>query len=141
MVEGLAARLQAAPDDAAGWQRLGRAYRVLGEKEKAEAALARVVTLRPGDKEALLDHAHAVLEGAGGADPKKKLPEAFLADMREVAKIDPKNAEALWYLGLAAAQRHDKDEAVAQWRRLLALLPPGDDANLVQRALDALAGK
>jgi cytochrome c-type biogenesis protein CcmH len=141
MVDGLATRLQASPDDAAGWQRLGRAYRVLGEKEKAEAALGRVVALRPGDKEALLDHAHAVLEGAGWVDPKKPLPEAFLADMREVARIDPKNAEALWYLGLAAAQRHDKEEAVAQWRRLLALLPPGDDANLVRRALDALAGK
>lgn len=142
MVEGLAARLEESPDDAAGWQRLGRAYRVLGEKEKAEAALARVVALRPGDKEALLDHAHAVLEGAGGADPKKPLPEPFLADMRELAKIDPKNTEALWYLGLAAAQRHDKEEAIGQWKRLLALLPPeGNDAKLVQRALDALAGK
>jgi cytochrome c-type biogenesis protein CcmH len=142
MVEGLAARLEEAPDDAAGWQRLGRAYRVLGEKEKAEAALARVVVLRPGDKEALLDHAHATLESAGGADPHKPLPEPFLADMREVAKIDPKNTEALWYLGLAAAQRHDKEEATLQWKRLLALLPPdGDDAKLVQRALEALAAK
>jgi cytochrome c-type biogenesis protein CcmH len=59
-----------------------------------------------------------------------------------VAKIDPKNTEALWYLGLAAAQRHDKEEAIAQWKRLLALLPPeGDDTTLVQRALEALAAK
>jgi cytochrome c-type biogenesis protein CcmH len=142
MVENLAARLEGSPDDAAGWQRLGRAYRALGEKERAEAALARVIALRPGDKEALLDHAHAVLEVAGGADPKTPLPEPFLADMRQVAKIDPKNTEALWYLGLAAAQRHDKEEAIAQWKRLLALLPPeGDDTTLVQRALEALAAK
>jgi cytochrome c-type biogenesis protein CcmH len=40
MVAGLAARLAANPDDAAGWQRLVRAYAVLGDKAKALAALA-----------------------------------------------------------------------------------------------------
>jgi cytochrome c-type biogenesis protein CcmH len=39
MVAGLAARLKAHPDDAAGWQRLVRAYAVLGDKAKAQAAL------------------------------------------------------------------------------------------------------
>ena len=39
MVEGLAARLKRNPDDLAGWQRLIRAYAVLGDKEKARAAL------------------------------------------------------------------------------------------------------
>ena len=40
MVAGLAARLKANPDDSAGWQRLIRAYAVLGDKNKARAALA-----------------------------------------------------------------------------------------------------
>lgn len=39
MVEGLAARLKTHPDDADGWRRLVRAYAVLGEKDKAKAAL------------------------------------------------------------------------------------------------------
>jgi len=39
MVEGLAARLKAKPDDAVGWQKLIRAYAVLGDKDKARAAL------------------------------------------------------------------------------------------------------
>jgi cytochrome c-type biogenesis protein CcmH len=38
MVAGLAARLKAHPDDAAGWLRLIRAYAVLGDKAKAQAA-------------------------------------------------------------------------------------------------------
>ncbi len=42
MVEGLALRLEANPDDLAGWRRLARAYRVLGETGKAEAAEARI---------------------------------------------------------------------------------------------------
>jgi cytochrome c-type biogenesis protein CcmH len=40
MVAGLAARLKGHPDDAAGWQRLIRAYAVLGDKNRARAALA-----------------------------------------------------------------------------------------------------
>ncbi|MGA0600068.1 c-type cytochrome biogenesis protein CcmI [Caulobacter sp. KR2-114] len=40
MVDGLAARLKASPDDPAGWVRLVRAYSVLGQTEKRDAALA-----------------------------------------------------------------------------------------------------
>jgi len=39
MVDMLAARLKADPNDALGWVRLMRAYTVLGEKEKAQQAL------------------------------------------------------------------------------------------------------
>jgi cytochrome c-type biogenesis protein CcmH len=40
MVAGLAARLKDNPNDAAGWQRLIRAYNVLGERAQAQDALA-----------------------------------------------------------------------------------------------------
>jgi cytochrome c-type biogenesis protein CcmH len=40
MVDGLAARLQANPDDPAGWVRLVRAYGVLGETDRRDLALA-----------------------------------------------------------------------------------------------------
>ncbi len=40
MVDGLAARLKANPDDPAGWVRLVRAYTVLGQTDKRDAALA-----------------------------------------------------------------------------------------------------
>jgi cytochrome c-type biogenesis protein CcmH len=40
MVAGLAARLKEHPDDAQGWQRLIRAYSVLGQRADAEQALA-----------------------------------------------------------------------------------------------------
>jgi cytochrome c-type biogenesis protein CcmH len=41
MVASLAAKLEANPDNPAGWRQLSRAYSVLGETEKAEAALER----------------------------------------------------------------------------------------------------
>jgi cytochrome c-type biogenesis protein CcmH len=40
MVDGLAARLAAHPDDPDGWVRLVRAYTVLGERERRDGALA-----------------------------------------------------------------------------------------------------
>jgi cytochrome c-type biogenesis protein CcmH len=45
MVEGLAARLAANPDDPDGWVRLVRAYAVLGETEKRDQALAKARVL------------------------------------------------------------------------------------------------
>jgi len=41
MVEGLAARLEVAPDDPNGWVRLVRSYAVLGDAARRDAALAR----------------------------------------------------------------------------------------------------
>jgi len=45
MVGRLASRLEAQPDDLDGWLRLTRAYAVLGETERARAALARAEAL------------------------------------------------------------------------------------------------
>ena len=45
MVDGLAARLEQTPDDLDGWLRLTRAYTVLGQRDQAEAALARATDL------------------------------------------------------------------------------------------------
>ena len=41
MVDGLAARLEKQPDDAQGWARLIRSRVVLGESDKAKAALIK----------------------------------------------------------------------------------------------------
>ena len=45
MVDRLAARLAAAPDDFDGWMRLGRAYRVLGDRDAALRAYERAAEL------------------------------------------------------------------------------------------------
>ncbi|MDX1540911.1 MAG: c-type cytochrome biogenesis protein CcmI, partial [Geminicoccaceae bacterium] len=47
MVEGLAARLEAEPDDLEGWLMLGRSWRVLGETAKSVAAFERALALLP----------------------------------------------------------------------------------------------
>ncbi|MGE0725255.1 MAG: c-type cytochrome biogenesis protein CcmI [Alphaproteobacteria bacterium] len=136
MVEGLAGRLEAAPDDKDGWRRLARSWGVLGEHDKAAAALARAIERFPGDVELRLDRAAAQLEAAGG---DATLPPAFMETIRGAAALAPDHPQVLWYLGRAAAEGGDPAEARRLWRRLLERLP--EDAPVraeVERRLAAL---
>ncbi len=53
MVQGLAERLKANPDDPEGWQRLVRAYSVMGQDDKAKAALVEARAAMKGQNAAL----------------------------------------------------------------------------------------
>jgi cytochrome c-type biogenesis protein CcmH len=53
MVGRLAERLKANGHDLAGWQRLLRAYAVLGQKDKATDALAEARKIFTGDRTSL----------------------------------------------------------------------------------------
>ena len=136
MVERLAARLAAEPDDAEGWQRLGRAYMVMGERERAVAAYARAGALGPDDMTIALAEANAWLDGQ---PPSAAFPPRALELLRRVSAADPKQPSALWHLGVEAAKRGAIDEAVAFWDRLIAVLPAdGEDAKMVRAAIAAV---
>lgn len=63
MVERLAERLRAEPNDAEGWLRLARAYRLLGRGMEARAALDRAAALWPDDPRVV---AEKMAQGRGG---------------------------------------------------------------------------
>ncbi len=67
MVDNLAARLAAQPDDFDGWMRLARARTVLRELPESRAALAQALRLRPADPDALFLAGQAA--AAGGDKP------------------------------------------------------------------------
>ena len=135
MVEGLAARLEENPDDAQGWRRLARSYAVLGEAEKAAETLRRAVELAPDDLETLHAYARALAGDLGSNAPP---PEAVSVYERILA-LAPDDGAALWFVGLAAAQRGDAAAARIRWERLLPLLEPGtEEHEAVRTALDSL---
>ena len=139
MVEGLAAKLQANPDDLAGWMRLARAYTVLNERDKAAEAYERAAKLKPGDPEILLAEADALIIDRS---PQTPLPARAVALLQRVDALDPRQPAALWYLGLAAAQQRRFAEASNYWQRLLPLLPAdGDQHKGVAAAIEALKDK
>ena len=64
MVQQLATRLESNPNDLPGWLRLIRAYTVLGDKEKAEAALTRAKTVFANQADAQAQLAQSAQENA-----------------------------------------------------------------------------
>jgi len=138
MIEKLAARLRAEPNDLEGWLRLGGAYAVQGKTDLAVDAYDRAAALKPGDPEIELRTVAALLSGL---KPEDKLPPRAVALLTEVAAVAPDAPEVMWYLGVAAARDGRTAEAREKWTKLLASLPDGEDARMVKAALETLQGK
>jgi len=139
MIEQLAARLQAQPNDLDGWLRLGRAYLVRGDTPKAVDAYDHAAALKPGDPGIELQTVAALLSGL---KPGDALPPRAITLLKDVSAVAPDAPEVLWYLGVVAARDGRPAEARDKWTRLLASLPAGgEDAKMVQAALGELKGK
>jgi cytochrome c-type biogenesis protein CcmH len=123
MVANLATKMEKNPGDADGWIRLGRSYMVLNEPAQARDAYAKAVKLRPTDTALKEAYADAIVTAAG--DSADGPPAEAIAVLREVLAAEPKNQEALWYVGFAEAQAGNRAAAVELWTRLLAQLPAG----------------
>ncbi len=136
MVDRLAARLEQQPDDIEGWRMLARSYRVLGRRAEAAEAYGKLARKLPDDVEAQLDYALALLETVPAQEP---LPEQVIAAFETVNGLDASQPDALFYLGLAAAQRGDVARARDLWSRLLSMLPTDTPQyKEVKKQLDAL---
>lgn len=136
MVDKLAAKQKADPSNLDGWLRLGRAYGVLKEPDKAADAYEQAASLKPDDVSIQLQEAQALLSGQ---DPTARLSPRVLSLLQKVQAADPNQPMVLWYLGLNAAQDHQVFEAREYWSALLHHLPADSrDAKMVQQALDAL---
>ena len=123
MVARLAARMRDNPEDADGWVMLARSYAVLGRFPDSALAFERAAERRPGDANLLADYADVAAMAQG-----KRLqgrPETLIA--RALA-ADPNHVKALSLSGTLAFEKGDFEGAVAQWRRILALVPPESDA-------------
>lgn len=120
MVAGLAARLEAEPDDLTGWEMLGRSYIQLGRYDAAADAWREAWRISEGERP---DIAVNFAEALALADPQTlsgltgELLDAVLED-------EPRNAKALWYGGMAAVARGQLELAEQRWALLL------DDPNL-----------
>ena len=138
MVAKLAAEQDANPGNLDGWLRLGQAYAVLHQPDKAADAYDRAAKLRPDDVSIRLQALKALLTDQSPTEP---LPPRVLNLLKLVEASNPDEPLVLWYLGLAAAQDRRVDDARGYWGRLLAKLPPGgSDTKMVQSALDAVSG-
>lgn len=119
MVARLAQRLQAQPDDAAGWRMLAKSYETLERFPQAVAAYQRLLALQPPDADVLTDY--AVTLGMSQGQTLVGEPEAII---NQALKLDPRHVQALALSGSAAFEAHDYARAKAQWTKILNQLPP-----------------
>ncbi|HYH37760.1 MAG TPA: c-type cytochrome biogenesis protein CcmI [Azospirillum sp.] len=138
MVAQLDAKMRANPEDVDGWLKLARSYSVLGDHDKAIDAAKQALDRAPKRVDVRVSYADALL---GRAPEDGPMPADAVAALREVLALDPANREALWLLGLDAAQGGRRDEAAELWNRLLAQMDPKDpDRETVRQRLASLKG-
>ncbi|NML45701.1 hypothetical protein HHL11_18275 [Ramlibacter sp. G-1-2-2] len=119
MVNQLAQRLRAEPDDPEGWAMLARSYSALERHGDAAAAYARAVELLPREAALRADFADELASAEGGT-----LQGAAREQILAALALDPAQPKALALAASAALERGDRSEAIASWERLLQVLPP-----------------
>lgn len=128
MVENLAAKLQANPDNAQGWAMLGRSYKVLGRYADAAKAYANASTYVETNADLLVEYADVL--ALSQESNLQGQPTALLA---KALALDAKHPMALLMMGVSAYQREDYRAAIAHWDKLLLDLEPGsEDAQQVE---------
>ncbi len=122
MVDALAAKLAAHPDDASGWAMLGRSYGVLCEFDKAAAAYSRIGAPLQHNAAWLAEYADALAMTANGSPLGR--PEQLA---RQALAIDPNNLLALMLAGYAAAQHGDDHGALPLLEHAQREVTPGSE--------------
>jgi len=114
MVAKVEAHLADNPRDAQGWLVLAPAYRGMGRYGDAAEAFAHALAIAPATADLLTDFGEVLVladEGLVGA----KARDAF----QQALALDPENAKALFYRGLAERQDGKHQQALATWQSML----------------------
>lgn len=121
MIQRVETRLQRSPQDADGWRMLGWAYFSIERFNDAANAYSRAIELRSGSAEYRSARGEALVRGADGI-----VTATARTDFDEAVKIDPKDARARFFIGLAKEQDGDKQAALSDWSKLLAESDPAE---------------
>jgi cytochrome c-type biogenesis protein CcmH len=120
LVSQVEAHLARNPNDGSGWQVIAPVYMRLGRFDDAVQARKKSLALNGEDATREADLGEALAAAANGV----VTADAKAAFERAVAR-DPHEAKARYFLGLAAEQDGNGDEAASIWRSLLADAPAG----------------
>ncbi len=133
MIQRLIARLQRNPQDPEGWRTLGWSYFSTERFADAAAAYGKAIALSPTVAEFRSARSEALIRAANGV----VTPEARGA-LEDTLKLDPKDARARFFVGMAKEQAGDKAGALRDWNDVLADAGPDEPwlPDLKQRIAD-----
>jgi cytochrome c-type biogenesis protein CcmH len=137
MVNGLAERLKANPDNPKGWAMLARSYKVLGRLQESQDAFARIGPMLETDPDLLAHYGDLLAVQAGG-----RLDGKPLVFINKALALDPNHPMALMLAGTAAYQQNNFAAAVKYWDQLLnSVEPDSPDAQMLQSYIDDARSK
>jgi len=119
MVQKLADRLKANPNDLQGWYMLARSYASLGRFQDSLKALDQARRLAPNEPQLMADYADVLATTRGGSlegEPAKLIQKAL--------QLDPNNAKALALAGEQEFRDKNYQGAIDYWTRMKNALPP-----------------
>src|SRR5262249_4314229 len=114
MIQRLTVRLARNPKDTEGWRTLGWSYLNIGRFHDAAGAYARAIEVNPDVAALRADRVEALVESANGVVTREAK-----AAIEDTLKLDPENAQARFFRGLAEEQEGNKASALAEWTELL----------------------
>ena len=143
MVTSLEKKLKDNPENAQGWNMLGRSYVVMKRYAEAAAAYEKAMALVKQNKaqQAMPELEINYVEALMQTDEKSAYQKArtFLGAM---LTANPDNGDALWFMGFLDFDAGNKELAVERWTHLLTLLPAnGEQAKIVMTYLNQINGK
>ncbi len=137
MVASLAERLEANPNDLAGWKMLGRSYMNLGDFVGAVEAYERAAALEsPQQAQTLVSLGEALL-----ARDNTQVNGRIAALFESALALEPNNPTALFYGGIGAYNRGDRLQAADRWEVLLGLNPPEEIRGIISARIAEWRGQ
>ena len=132
MVQGLADRLHAQPDNLPGWVMLARSYETLERYADAADAYERANGVAVAQGFSAEDQARLWADRADalGSAQSGKLSGAAAQAIEQALKLHPQQAKALALAGTAAVQVGDYNLARTHWQSLLGVMEPGSEMAL-----------
>lgn len=129
VMASLIQRLEDDPDDINGWKMLARSHMTLQRFDDAVTAYERAMELESGENaQTLVDLALAILSRDGTS-----IDGQTAALLESALALEPNNPAALFYSGVAAANRGDTDLAATRWEILLGLNPPQEIRTMLEQ--------
>ncbi|MEN9903011.1 MAG: hypothetical protein RL651_1675 [Pseudomonadota bacterium] len=125
MVARLQAKMDANPDDPAGWQLLARAYMVMNRPDDAVKAFGHILPLIKQEPQLMADYAEAL-----AASGDLKGARTWINNALQKGSQDPK---VLFLAGGLAFDEGNYKQAIGFWERILKLVAPDSpEAKFVQ---------
>lgn len=129
---GIRTSLQSDPRNVNDWLMLGRIGMVLNNAATATQAFQHAMQLAPDNPEVKLSYADVLTRSQ---DPQNLRQAAQM--LSEMAKQDGTNLRILSLLAFNAFARQDYDQAIAEWQKMLQLLPADDNrSDTIRRSIE-----